>query len=77
VKHHGKKPNLKEPHVFVANHSSFIDYIVLSSYKFPHATIAQKHGGIMGWFQNHVLNLNGSLVLERGCENQRSQTKER
>ncbi|KAL0265560.1 UNVERIFIED_CONTAM: hypothetical protein PYX00_011272 [Menopon gallinae] len=33
IKHHGTKRHLAEPHVFVANHTSFLDFIVLSSHK--------------------------------------------
>lgn len=38
IRHHGVKPHLSEPHVFVCNHTSVIDYFVLSSHKFAHAS---------------------------------------
>lgn len=30
VRHHGPVPRLKKPHLFVANHTSFLDWIILS-----------------------------------------------
>lgn len=65
IRHHGRKPSPQEPHLFVANHTSFIDYFLLSSRGAPHATVAQVHGGIFGWFQRHALALNGSLFFNR------------
>jgi glycerol-3-phosphate O-acyltransferase 3/4 len=44
VKYHGKKPDLRgQPHIFVANHTSFVDYFLLSAHDFPHASVAQTH----------------------------------
>ncbi|KAJ2994037.1 hypothetical protein HDV02_001890 [Globomyces sp. JEL0801] len=48
IKRHGSKPIVKEPHIFVANHTSFIDYLILSADAYPHATVAQRHGGLIG-----------------------------
>ena len=74
IRHHGVKPNLTgKPHVFVANHTSFIDYFVLSSYQIPHATVAQQHKGLMGLMQTYVLSLNGSLMFQRSVKGDRSQ----
>ncbi|KAJ3380456.1 hypothetical protein HDU92_005967, partial [Lobulomyces angularis] len=72
IKFHGKKPILDIPHIFVANHSSFIDYIVLSSHMSPHATVAQTHGGLFGFVQRSVLTLNGSLSFNRNEKKDRS-----
>ena len=65
IRHHGCKPALHEAHIFVANHTSFTDYFLTSSQDFPHATVAQTHGGLFGWFQKHALALNGSLFFNR------------
>lgn len=65
VRHHGKKPRPSEPHIFVANHTSFIDFFMLSSWHFCHATVAQVHGGLFGFIQRHALHLNGSLFFYR------------
>ncbi|KAJ3045096.1 1-acylglycerol-3-phosphate O-acyltransferase 6 (lysophosphatidic acid acyltransferase, zeta) [Rhizophlyctis rosea] len=72
IRYHGKKPKPNTPHVFVANHTSFIDYLVLSAHDFPHATLAQSHGGIIGYFEHSVLTLNGSLMFNRNEKNDRS-----
>ena len=72
IRYHGTKPCLNVPHVFVANHTSFIDYLVLSAHMFPHAIIAQKHGGIIGYFEDSVLSLNGSLMFNRNEKDDRS-----
>ncbi|KAJ3314622.1 hypothetical protein HDU76_002375, partial [Blyttiomyces sp. JEL0837] len=65
IRYHGKKPKLNVPHLFVSNHTSVIDYIVLSAHDFPHATVAQTHGGLIGMFEHSVLTLNGSLMFNR------------
>ncbi len=60
-----EKPNPVAPHVFVANHTSWIDYVLLSTWGVPHATVAQSHGGFFGVLQRHALALNGSLFFNR------------
>lgn len=72
IRYHGRKPKVDEPHIFVANHTSVIDYIVLSAHDFPHATVAQKHGGVIGYFEDKVLTLNGSLMFNRNEKNDRT-----
>ncbi len=72
IRYHGKKPVLTVPHLFVSNHTSVIDYIVLSANDFPHATIAQKHGGVIGYFEESILTLNGSLMFNRNQKTDRS-----
>jgi 1-acyl-sn-glycerol-3-phosphate acyltransferase len=72
IRYHGTKPELKEPHVFVSNHTSFIDYVILSAHVYPHATISQKHGGIIGYFQRSILSLNGSLMFNRNQKDDRT-----
>eukprot|EP00842_Homolaphlyctis_polyrhiza_P006141 jgi/Hompol1/6528/HPOL_003646-RA len=72
IKYHGTKPRIDKPHVFVTNHTSVIDYVVLSSHCFPHATVAQTHGGLIGFLEHSVLTLNGSLMFNRSEKNDRS-----
>lgn len=58
IRFHGEKPRLEgKPCIFVSNHTSFIDFLVLSSDQFPHAVIMQRQGGLMGWFQQKVLRV--------------------
>lgn len=72
IKRHGVKEVLKSPHLFVSNHSSFIDFLVVSADSYPHATVAQRHNGLIGFFQKHILSLNGSLLFERGQKEDRA-----
>ncbi|KAI9137127.1 hypothetical protein BKA69DRAFT_1020261, partial [Paraphysoderma sedebokerense] len=65
IKYHGQKPKLHKPHVFIANHTSFVDYIILSGDQFPLAVISQVHGGILGFIQKNILSLNGSVTFQR------------
>ncbi|KAI8907347.1 hypothetical protein EDD86DRAFT_192513 [Gorgonomyces haynaldii] len=72
IKRHGKKPKLLQPHIFVSNHTSIIDYIVLSADGFPHAVVAQKQPGLLGFFLKNLLTLNGSLLMERSQKGDRA-----
>lgn len=65
--HHGEKNKLERPHIFVANHTSFIDFILLSSYKFPHACVSENHGGLFYFLFQLILARNGSIAFKR-CE---------
>jgi 1-acyl-sn-glycerol-3-phosphate acyltransferase len=65
IRRHGRKPTLSKPHIFVSNHTSVIDYVILSSHGTPHATVAQKHSGMLGFFLGTVLTLNGSVLFNR------------
>ncbi|CAO3631017.1 unnamed protein product [Cunninghamella blakesleeana] len=64
-KYQGEKPLLKEPHVFVANHTSYLDYIVLSAHKYPGAVVMAKHNGVLGFLQNNGLNYLNSMTFDR------------
>ncbi|KAI9469959.1 MAG: hypothetical protein EXX96DRAFT_491957 [Benjaminiella poitrasii] len=61
----GEKPQLKEPHVFAANHTSYLDYILLGANKFPHAVVMARHTGVLGFLQNNGLNYLHSLTFNR------------
>ena len=63
VRFHGPQPS-RGAKVFVANHTSMIDFIVLESL-FPFAVIMQKHGGWVGWFQTRILNAIGCIYFDR------------
>lgn len=66
IRNHGNKRLLKNtPHLFIANHTSFLDFIVLSSYKFCHASVAENHNGLIGFFLKTLLSKNGSLHFKR------------
>ncbi|CAO3599013.1 unnamed protein product [Absidia cylindrospora] len=67
----GIKPNLKEPHVFVANHTSYLDYIVLSAHEYPLAVVMAKHQGALGFLQNNGLNYLNSMTFDRSNPDER------
>ncbi|KAG0441281.1 Glycerol-3-phosphate acyltransferase 9 [Dictyocoela muelleri] len=77
VKHKGLKRRLNMPCVFVANHTSFLDFIVLSSHKFCHAGVAEDHGGIFGWIYNGILKANGSIAFKRSEKTDKELVKEK
>lgn len=79
VRHHGLKPRLpsNHPHLFVANHTSFNDYIVLSSHQYPHGVVAQTHGGLFGVLMRWVLEAYGSLSFNRNEQRDRVKIAER
>ena len=64
VRYHGAAPALKPRQVFVANHTSMIDFIVLEQ-STPFAVIMQKHGGWVGWLQGTVLASLGCIHFNR------------
>lgn len=71
IVHKGIKKQIKEPHIYVSNHTSFIDYILLSSYKFSHACIAENHSGLFGFIFKHILSENGSIGFKRSDKQDR------
>ncbi|KAI8334757.1 hypothetical protein BC941DRAFT_515501 [Chlamydoabsidia padenii] len=73
----GTKPNLKEPHVFVANHTSYLDYIVLSAHKYPLAVVMAKHQGALGFLQNNGLNYLNSMTFDRSDPEERKTLSQR
>ncbi|KAI4290884.1 glycerol-3-phosphate O-acyltransferase 3/4 [Pancytospora philotis] len=77
VRHRGLKRALKVPHVYVANHTSFIDFIILSSYKFCHASIAEDHGGLFSFIFNTILSRNGSIAFKRSERGNREEALRR
>jgi glycerol-3-phosphate O-acyltransferase 3/4 len=64
VKFHGPKPMPEGGHVWVANHTSMIDYVVLCSYT-AFAVIMQLHPGWVGMLQTKVLDSLGCLWFNR------------
>ncbi|KAM0680828.1 hypothetical protein GINT2_001102 [Glugoides intestinalis] len=68
----GTKKMHDEPHVYVSNHTSFIDYLVMSSYKFSHASISEGNNGL-GFFLTHILSKNGSIWFKRSDRRDRNQ----
>lgn len=77
VRHRGKKRAERKPHIYVANHTSFLDYIVLSSYKYAHSVVSQRHGGLFGLLFSYILKRNGSIQFDRRERTNRALVKSR
>lgn len=73
VCHHGTKPAPKCPHVFVANHTTYMDFLVLSSHQFSHSVLVQKHSGIMPMLLKLV---SGSVQFERNTKTNRKDVRD-
>ncbi|ELA41449.1 uncharacterized protein VICG_01554 [Vittaforma corneae ATCC 50505] len=73
VTHKGKKKLRNEPHIYVSNHTTFVDYLILSSYKFSHACISEGHSGLFGFIITHILSKNGSIGFKRSDKQDRAQ----
>lgn len=66
IRYQGRKPNPREPHIFVANHTSITDLPVVSGMGRVHAVVSQAHGGMFGWISRAVLRpLTDSLLFDR------------
>ncbi|ADM12353.1 1-acyl-SN-glycerol-3-phosphate acyltransferase [Encephalitozoon intestinalis ATCC 50506] len=65
IKHRGIKKRQAEPHLYVSNHTSFVDFFLLCSHKFPHACVSEMHGGLFGFLFNSILIRNGSIGFKR------------
>ena len=64
VRFHGATPSGGAGRVWVANHTSMIDYIVLSSHS-TFAVIMQLQGGWVGFLMKHVLDVLGCVWFDR------------
>ena len=64
VRYHGPKPAPRPGHVWVANHTSMIDYMILCAYT-PFAAIMQLHPGWVGFLQTRALGCLGCLWFNR------------
>lgn len=64
IKYHGPRPMPRPGCIWVANHSSMIDYTILTAYM-PFAAIMQLQPGWVGLLQKHVLSCLGCLWFHR------------
>ena len=64
IKYHGPRPSPAPNRVWVANHSSMIDYTLLTAYM-PFAAIMQLQPGWVGFLQKQVLTCLGCLWFHR------------
>nr|KAJ0193393.1 hypothetical protein LSAT_V11C800438310 [Lactuca sativa] len=64
VKYHGPRPCARPKQVFVANHTSMIDFIILEQMT-AFAVIMQKHPGWVGLLQSTILESLGCIWFNR------------
>ncbi|XP_058191394.1 glycerol-3-phosphate acyltransferase 9-like [Rhododendron vialii] len=64
IKYHGPRPSMRPKQVFVANHTSMIDFIILEQMT-AFAVIMQKHPGWVGLLQSTVLESVGCIWFNR------------
>ncbi|XP_059647402.1 glycerol-3-phosphate acyltransferase 9 [Cornus florida] len=64
VKYHGPRPSMRPKQVFVANHTSMIDFIILEQMT-AFAVIMQKHPGWVGLLQSTILESVGCIWFHR------------
>lgn len=65
IKYHGQIPAKKPNQIYVANHTSMIDIIVLSQMH-TFSLVGQKHPGWIGFMQENVLGVIGTVWFQRG-----------
>ena len=70
IQYHGDLPKRAENQIYVSNHTSMIDIIVLIQSR-CFAIVGQQHGGWVGWIQKHVLGPLGGLWFNRTQANDR------
>jgi len=70
IKYHGVPPSRKANQIFVSNHTSLIDIIVLMQWQ-CFAAVGQKHVGFVGFLQDYLLRSLGCLWFERNEQKER------
>jgi glycerol-3-phosphate O-acyltransferase 3/4 len=71
IRYHGVIPAHKKNQIYVANHSSMIDMIILSQVH-TFAVVGQKHPGWVGLLQDRVLQCLGCVWFDRAAAKVRS-----
>ncbi|KAL5721065.1 glycerol-3-phosphate 1-O-acyltransferase [Ranunculus cassubicifolius] len=64
VRYHGPRPSIRPKQVFVANHTSMIDFIILEQMT-AFAVVMQKHPGWVGLLQSTILESVGCIWFNR------------
>lgn len=70
IKYHGTLPKHVPNRIYVANHTSLIDMVVLSQMH-TFSLVGQKQKGFVGFFQNHVLSCLSNCWFDRAESNDR------
>ncbi|PRP88757.1 malate dehydrogenase [Planoprotostelium fungivorum] len=64
VRYHGIRPSKRSNTVFVANHTTVFDIVLLSN-DFQYSFVGQKHPGLIGFVQDNILGCLGCLWFDR------------
>jgi len=64
IKYHGVRPKRVPNQLFVANHTTVMDLVILQQH-FNYAVVGQAHPGLMGFIQKHCLGSMGCLWFNR------------
>lgn len=76
IKYHGVIPKRKPNQIYVANHTSMIDVVMLQQMN-AFSMVGQKHSGWVGYLQDHVLDCLSCIWFNRGESEDRKTTSER
>lgn len=76
IKYHGIIPKRQPNQIYVANHTSMIDMIILQQMN-TFATVGQKHSGWVGFLQEEVLGCLGCIWFNRSEQSDRKKTADR
>lgn len=76
VKVHGSIPKWRKRQIYVANHTSLIDFIILCATK-GFASVGQHHVGFVGYIQDKIITPLGNIWFERFEAKDRSMVAKR
>jgi len=76
IRYHGPRPQRRVNTVFVANHTTVFDVVILMQHN-CFSVVGQKHPGIMGFFQDKILACLGCLWFDRKDSADRAKVAEK
>jgi len=76
IRYHGIIPKRESNQIYVANHTSMIDVILLEQMNI-FSVVGQKHSGWVAFFQEEILGCLGCIWFNRGESNDRKITAQR
>lgn len=76
IRYHGPRPEKRPNQIFVANHTTVFDIVVLQQ-NFCFSIVGQKQPGVIGFFQDHVLGCLECLWFDRKDSKDRAKIAEK
>jgi len=76
IRYHGPRPQRRVNSVFVSNHTTIFDVVILMQHN-CFSIVGQKHPGILGFFQQHVLGCLGCLWFDRKDSSDRAKVADK